>query len=189
MPRAGLSTDVVVRAAADLADDRGACDISIADLARHFGVKPASLYSHVSGSADLQARLARLALDELADLASEALAGRSGTEALVAFANTYRDYARDHPGRYAAARLPLAPDSPAVAAARRHADLTRALLRGYRLPPVAETEAVRFLGSLLHGYASLELGGSFDHSDPPSDATWPRMLDAADHVLRHWPQG
>lgn len=189
MPRAGLTTDVVVRAAADLADGRGSCDVSIADLARHFGVKPASLYSHVSGSADLQARFARLALDELADLASEALAGRSGKDALVAFANTYRDYARRHPGRYAAARLPLAPDSPAIDAARRHAELTRSLLRGYRLSPAAETEAVRFLGSLLHGYASLELGGSFDHSHPSSDATWPRMLDAIDAVLRHWPKG
>src|SRR6478736_4231049 len=113
MPRAGLTTEVVVRAAADLADEVGFDSATVSAVARRLGVQVASLYSHVAGAAELQEGVARLALEELA--------GRSGRDALVAFATTYRTYARDRPGRYAATRLRVAPDSPAVEAGRRHA--------------------------------------------------------------------
>ena len=76
MARAGLSTDRVVRAGADLADEVGFDDVTVSALARRLGVRVASLYSHVGGSDDLRTRIALLALDELADLASAALAGR-----------------------------------------------------------------------------------------------------------------
>ncbi|WP_407812589.1 TetR-like C-terminal domain-containing protein, partial [Staphylococcus aureus] len=34
------------------------------------------------------------------------------------------------------------------------------------------------LGSVFHGYASLELGGSFSHSAPDSAESWSRILEA-----------
>jgi AcrR family transcriptional regulator len=187
VPRAGLTTDRVVRAGADLADEAGLDAVTLSAVARGFDVKVASLYSHVAGSADLREGIARLALDELADLASDALAGRSGRDALVAFATTYRDYAREHPGRYAATRIPLPAGSPAVAAGRRHAALTRSILRGYDLDETASVHAVRLLGSVFHGFADLELSGSFDHSAPPAGDSWLAILDALDTTLRQWP--
>ena len=186
MARAGLSTGRVVRAGADLADEVGFDDVTVSALARRLGVRVASLYSHVGGSDDLRTRIALLALDELADLASAALAGRSGKEALVAFAGAYRDYARQHPGRYAAMQVRLSPEAEAAGPGGRHADLTRAILRGYGLEGDDETHAVRLIGSVVHGFASLELGGSFDHSAPPPDRTWPRILDGVDDMLRAW---
>jgi len=186
VPRAGLTTDRVVRAAADLADEVGLEAATVSAVARALGVQTASLYSHVDGAVGLQEGVARLALDELADLASEAVAGRSGRDALVGFATTYRDYARRHPGRYAATRVRLAPDSPAVAAGRRHAALTRAVLRGYRLDEPDTVHAVRLLGSVIHGYTELELSGSFDHSEPPSEESWSRILDTLHATLGIW---
>lgn len=186
MPRAGLTTDRVVRAAADLADEEGFDAVTASAVARLFDVKAASLYSHVAGTADLRTRVALLALEELADLAAAAVAGRAGMDALAAFGNVYRDYARTHPGRYDATRLRLDADTAAASAGGRHAALTRAILRGYRLTGDDETHAVRLVGSVLHGYASLELAGSFDHSEPPSDVTWPRILDGLDRMLRTW---
>ena len=47
--------------------------------------------------------------------------------------DVYRDYAREHPGRYAAARYRLDPETAAASAGVRHAQLTRAVLRGYDL--------------------------------------------------------
>ena len=131
--------------------------------------------------------IAALALNELADLVAEALAGRSGKDALVACADCYRDYARAHPGRYAATRIPLAADSPAVAAGRRHAELTRSVLRGYRIDETDTVHAVRLLGSVFHGFAELERGGGFAHSAPSSDESWTRILDVLDATLRDWP--
>jgi AcrR family transcriptional regulator len=186
MARAGLSSEKVVRAGADLADEVGFEEVTVSALARRLGVRVASLYSHVGGSEDLRTRIALLALDELADRASEALAGRAGKDALVAFAGAYRDFAREHPGRYAATRLRLSPEAAASGPGGRHADLTRAILRGYGLTGADQTHAVRLIGSVVHGFTSLELGGSFDHSDPPPDRTWPRILDGVDDMLRSW---
>jgi AcrR family transcriptional regulator len=186
MPRAGLTTDRVVRAAADLADAEGFDAVTASAVARLFDVKAASLYSHVTGTDDLRTRVALLALEELADLAAAAVAGRADADALVAFANVYRDYARSHPGRYDATRLRLDARTAAASAGGRHAALTRAILRGYGLAGDHETHAVRLIGSVLHGYTSLELAGGFDHSDPPGDQTWPWILDGLDRMLRVW---
>lgn len=61
MVRAGLTTDRVVEAAADLADSIGLDKVTVSALARGFGVKDASLYSHVRSVQDLRTRVALLA--------------------------------------------------------------------------------------------------------------------------------
>ncbi|MDR8414830.1 TetR/AcrR family transcriptional regulator [Nonomuraea sp. 3-1Str] len=208
MARAGVTAERLTRAAADLADEIGFHNVTVSALARGFGVKPAALYAHVQDAQDLRIRVGGLALTELADRVGEALAGRAGKDALVAFADAYRDYARQFPGRYAAAQLQLDPEtvtaataspgsavgaavSPAVgaavSAARRHAELTRAILRGYGLSEPDQTDAVRMVNSTLHGYVSLETAGQFRHHPREVELSWARTLDALDTVLRHWP--
>ncbi|MEU0137208.1 WHG domain-containing protein [Streptomyces sp. NPDC006296] len=187
MARAGLTPERLTRAGAELADEVGFDKVTVAALARQFGVKDASLYSHLKNSQDLRTRIALLALEELADRVSAALAGRAGKDALEAFANAYRDYAREHPGRYDAARLRLDPATAAAGAGPRHSQMSRAVLRGYDLAEPDQTHAVRLLGSVFHGYISLESAGGFDHSRPGSQESWSRVLDALDALLRNWP--
>lgn len=186
MARVGLTTERLTEAGAELADEVGFEQVTVSELARRFDVRVASLYSHVRNSQELKTRIALLALAELADRAAEAIAGRAGKDALTAFADVYRDYAREHPGRYAAAQLRL---DPAPAAAGRHAQLTRAILRGYELSEPDQTHAVRLLGSVVHGYVSLELASGFSHSAPDTQETWSRILEALDALLRNWPIG
>ncbi|MET9331607.1 TetR-like C-terminal domain-containing protein [Streptomyces cellulosae] len=186
-PRVGLTTERLAQAGATLADEVGFDRVTVSELARRFDVKVASLYSHVKNSHDLKTRIALLALEELADRAADALAGRAGKDALVALANVYRDYAREHPGRYAAAQFRLDPEAAAASAGVRHAKMTRALLRGYDLDEPDQTHAVRLLGSVFHGYVSIEMGGGFSHSAPDTEETWSRVLDALDTLLRSWP--
>ncbi|MGC3001146.1 TetR/AcrR family transcriptional regulator [Streptomyces sp. G35A] len=187
MGRAGLTAERLTLAGADLADEVGFEQVTVSELARRFDVKVASLYSHVRNSQDLRTRIALLALEELADRAADALAGRAGKDALTALADVYRDYAREHPGRYAAAQFRLSPEAAASSAGVRHAQMTRALLRGYDLTEPDQTHAVRLLGSVFHGYVSLEMGGGFSHSAPDTQETWSRVLDALDALLRNWP--
>ena len=187
MVRAGLTTERVVRAGAELADEVGFDQVTVSELARRFDVKVASLYSHVKSSQDLRTRIALFALEELADRAADALAGRAGKDALIAFANAYRDFGREHPGRAAAARLRMDPETAAASAGVRHAQMTRAILRGYDLTEPDQTHAVRLLGSVFHGYSSLETAGGFSHSAPDSQESWTRILDALDALLRNWP--
>ena len=66
VPRAGLSGDAVTRAAADLADEVGLDAVTLAALARQFGVAVPSLYAHVRSAADVRTRVALLAAAERA---------------------------------------------------------------------------------------------------------------------------
>ncbi|NRQ37879.1 TetR family transcriptional regulator [Nonomuraea sp. NN258] len=187
MARAGLTLERLVEAAADLADEVGLENVTVAGLARRFGVKEAGLYARVGNAHDLRVKVAVLALAELADLVAAALAGRAGKDALVAFANAYRDYARLHPGRYAATQVELDPETARASAARRHSDMTRAILRGYTLAEPDQTDAVRLLGSIFHGFVSLERAGGFRHHPRAADESWARALDTLDVALRNWP--
>ncbi|MFE9628940.1 TetR/AcrR family transcriptional regulator [Streptomyces sp. NPDC006527] len=188
MGRAGLTPERLAEAGAELADEVGFDQVTVTALARRFDVKVASLYSHLRSSRDLKTRIALLALEELADRGSAALAGRAGKDALTALANVYRDYAREHPGRYAAARFRLDPEAAAASAGARHSQMTRAILRGYDLTEPDQTHAVRLLGSFFHGYTSLELAGGFSHSAPDSQESWSSILNALDSLLRNWPE-
>jgi hypothetical protein len=115
------------------------------------------------------------------------VAGRAGKDALVAFAGAYRSYAKRHPGRYAGARMELDPETARKSAGVRHSEMTRAILRAYGLPEPDETDAVRMLGAVFHGYVSLETSGSFQHTPRDVEASWARTLDALDSALRNWP--
>ncbi|MGV9539185.1 TetR/AcrR family transcriptional regulator [Streptosporangium sandarakinum] len=184
MARAGLTAERLVRAGAELADEVGFDQVTLSALARRFDVRVASLYSHLKNSRDLRTGIALFALEELADRAAAALAGRAGRDALAALGNVYRDYAREHPGRYDATRLRLDPDTAAASAGGRHTRMTRAILRGYDLTEADRTHAVRLLGSVFHGYISLEAAGGFSHSDPGTQESWEWILDHLDALLR-----
>ncbi|HET6856209.1 MAG TPA: WHG domain-containing protein [Streptomyces sp.] len=185
--RAGLNAERLVRAGADLADEIGFEHTTPTALAQRLGVRTASLYSHVKNAHDLKTGIALLALEELADQVGAAIAGRAGKDALTAFANAYRAYARQHPGRFVAARFRLDPEAAAASAGGRHALMTRAILRGYDLAEPQQTHAVRMLGSLFSGYVGLEAAGDFDHSAPDSEESWAEILNALDSLLRNWP--
>ncbi|WP_424216535.1 TetR/AcrR family transcriptional regulator (plasmid) [Streptomyces sp. BI20] len=188
MVRVGLTPERLVRAAGEMADEIGFEHVTLSALARRFGVKPASLYAHVRNSEDLKVRVALAALEELADEAAEAVAGRAGRDALVAFAEAYRTYARRRPGCFTAARHPLPPEVAAASAGVRHSRMSRALLRAYGLGEPDETHAVRLLGAFFNGFVTLEAAGGFAHSAPSGEESWQAILTALDHLLRTWPE-
>src|SRR5690242_16473695 len=102
--RAGLTTERVTVAAAEMADEVGLPGLTVTGLAKRLGVRDASLYSHVASLQDVRTRVAILAAAEMADAIGTAVAGRSGKEALLAFGGAYRRYAVKNPGRYAASQ-------------------------------------------------------------------------------------
>ncbi|MGR6973505.1 TetR/AcrR family transcriptional regulator [Streptomyces cynarae] len=188
MPRAGLTVERIVAAAADLADEVGFENVTVSALARHFGVKDASLYSHVRNLQELRTRVALLAGGEMIDRIAAAVAGRAGKEALAAFAGAYREYAHRHPGRYAATQIridqSLVADSPAL---RRTAEITYGMLRAYGLDEPDLTDAVRLLRSTFHGYCALEAAGGFG-APRDVEASWDRAVDALHVALENWPR-
>ncbi|MEU5316791.1 TetR-like C-terminal domain-containing protein [Streptomyces sp. NPDC021056] len=188
MARAGITPDRLTAAAADLADEVGFESVTLSALARRFGVKDASLYSHVRNLQELRTRVALLAGGEMIDRIAAAVAGRAGKDALAAFAGAYREYALECPGRYAATQIridqALVADSPGL---RRTAEITYGMLRAYGLEEPDLTDAVRLLRSTFHGYCALEASGSFG---APRDVqkSWKRTIDALHVLLQNWPR-
>ncbi|MEU6489438.1 TetR/AcrR family transcriptional regulator [Streptomyces sp. NPDC046984] len=188
MARAGLSAERLVAAAAELADEVGYDNVTMSALARRFGVKDASLYSHIRNMQDLRIRLALFAGREMIDHIAVAVAGRAGRDALTAFADAYRAYARRHPGRYAATQIridpSLVPGSPAM---RRTAEITYGMLRAYGLDEPDLTDAVRLLRSTFHGFCMLEATGGFG-APRDVETSWAKAVDALHGALEHWPR-
>ncbi|MFF3851862.1 TetR/AcrR family transcriptional regulator [Micromonospora sp. NPDC002575] len=188
MPRAGLNQQVVVREAARLADEVGLDRLTLAALAGRLGVALPSLYKHVKGVDALAQKLAALATAELADALTAAVAGRAGEDALRAVAAAYRDYARRHPGRYAAAqRAPDPGDPDHVAAAGRAVGAIYAILRGYGLDGDDAVDATRALRSGLHGFLALEAAGGFG-LPRDVDRSYDRLVAGLDAAFRSWPR-
>ncbi|QKW07828.1 WHG domain-containing protein [Streptomyces sp. NA04227] len=189
MVRAGLTAERVTAMGAELADEVGLDKVTMSQVARRLGVKDASLYAHVRGLEDLRGRIALQAADEKTVRIAMAMAGRSGKDALVAYANAWREYAQQHPGRYTATQTPIEIDPELVARApgpRRAVELTYGMLRGYGLAEPDLTDAVRLLRSTFHGFVALEAAGGFAHERAPRES-WVRALDALHALLENWP--
>ncbi|MFF7467538.1 WHG domain-containing protein [Streptomyces sp. NPDC008092] len=189
MARAGITADRLVAAAAELADEAGFEQVSLSALARRFGVRDASLYAHVRSLQDLRHRLALLAGGEMIDRIAVAVAGRSGRDALAAYADAYRAYALAHPGRYAATQIRIDPAlvAPGNPAMRRTVEITYGMLRGYGLNEPDLTDAVRLLRATFHGYCALEATGGFN-APREVRASWERAIDALHIALENWPR-
>ncbi|HEY2769932.1 MAG TPA: WHG domain-containing protein [Solirubrobacteraceae bacterium] len=183
MPRVGLDPDAVVDAAARIADTDGLEAVTLARLAADLGVRPPSLYVHVSGLADLHARLGARGARELADELQLSAAGRAGREALDAIGYAYRDYATEHPGSYEALqRLPGSSDAD-LSAATAVVDVVLAVLRGYGIEGGEAIHATRIIRSAFHGFVTLERVGGF--AIPLElDETFARLLATLDQGLR-----
>jgi len=185
VPRAGLAAASVTEAGAALADEVGFDQLSMGLLAERLGVKTPSLYKHVDNLADLNHRIAILAMIELGDALRDATQGRAGGDALAAAAHAMRAYVKEHPGRYAAGNgaQPTGPDDPLIPAANRLLGSLSAVLRGYQLEPSDEIHALRMLRSILHGFATIEATGGFQFdTDIDESFTW--MVDLIDRGLQ-----
>ncbi|MFI2365894.1 TetR/AcrR family transcriptional regulator [Promicromonospora sp. NPDC019610] len=168
MPRAGLSHDAVVRLALEVVDDGGAggfADLTLAKVAAKAGVAAPSLYKHVGSLADLRREVALIAVREVTAAATSATVGRAGSDALRALATSWRTYAHEHPGRYAATQIGPDPEDPADAASREAAAesvrVVGAVLHGFGLPDDRLIDAIRAVRAGFHGFVVLELGGGF----------------------------
>ncbi len=183
MPRAGLSTQKVIAEAAVVVDVVGWDNLTLAAVADRLNVRLPSLYKHIASLTALRQGVAALATRELADTLTSAAVGRSGSQALFAIANAYRDYARTHPGRYQATiRAPQPDDTAHVDAAGAVLRVVLAVLAGYGISGNDAIDITRALRAALHGFVTLEVAGGFGMPQD-IDHSYRRMLTGFDRAL------
>ena len=158
MPRAGLNRERVVDEATAVADAVGFDRLSLAAVAERTGVRLPSLYKHIESLDGLRRDVAVRALEELAATVTPAVGGGTGADGLRALAGAYRDYARQHPGRYAATVRAPRPDDEAHAVAAEAAWIAERLRAEVLLVPDAghypQTEAPEIVNPALVGFCA-----------------------------------
>ena len=169
-----------------MADEVGLSQLTLAALAARLGVRQPSLYKHIDGMGGLRRGLAIRAKSELADILARAAIGRERGDAITAIAHAYRAWAREHPGRYAAAQHAPAADHPDdIAASQAALDVVTAVLAGYQLREDDAIDATRALRSTLHGFVTLELGGGFG-LPVDIDRSFERLIRGLVTALANW---
>jgi AcrR family transcriptional regulator len=162
VPRVGLDLTIVLQTAAELADQHGLEQVTLAMLAKKLGIRPPSIYNHVDGLGDLRKKLAIYGLKQLTVQMMHAAAGRAKEDAIYAIGEAYVTFARIHPGLYEACLWAPAPgDEEYKRAASELVDLVIRVVHSFGLKEEEALHAVRGFRSLLHGFASLEQKGGF----------------------------
>jgi hypothetical protein len=132
---------------------------------------------------DLRRRIAARGAGQLAEALAVAAAGKSRLDSLRAVADTYRAYARAHPGTYATLQRAPDEDGGEFATAARHlVDVIVAVLEGYSIHGDEAIHAVRVVRAALHGFVVLERDEGF--RIPLSvDESYERMVAVLDRGL------
>jgi AcrR family transcriptional regulator len=173
MPRVGLAAGDVVAAAASLADETGFDHVTMGLVAERLGVRPPSLYKHVADLADLQHRIAALAMTELGDAVRDATQGRAGLDALSALLTATPTVGARFGGE----------DDPLYRATARILASFAAVLRGYGIAEEEMDHAIRTIRCTVHGFAMLQASDGFQWTGEPDDSfDW--MIQFIDRGLR-----
>jgi AcrR family transcriptional regulator len=186
MPRMGVTHERVVAEAAAVADEVGLDALTLAAVAKRLGISLPGLYKHIDSLDSLRRDLALLGARDLIGVMSAAAVGRSGRDALLAIAHSYRAYAAAHPGRCAASvQAPDPADAEHLAASEAAVGILLAVLDGYHLRGDDAIHAIRMLRAALHGFTTLEAVGGFGL--PQSvDVTFSRLIDSLDATFAGW---
>lgn len=187
MPRVGLTPGLVVAEAAALSDELGFDSLSLAAVAKRFGVAAPSLYKHVDGLTGLRRQVALLAVTELGGRLQGAAVGLSGPDAVRALFTAYRSYAHQHPGGYTAIQRGPEPSDPeAYATFARPVEVIAAVLRGFDIPEGRMVHTIRALRSAVHGFIDLEAQGGFRMPED-IDESYDVLVEGFVRALERWP--
>jgi AcrR family transcriptional regulator len=169
MPRAGLTSDAVVDLALEVIDEQGPNAVSLASIAARAGVATPSLYKHVDSLTELRSRVSARILTEMTAVATDAVVGRSGDDAITALMRRMRQYAVEHPNRYAFVPADPVHDPALVEAATGLLQVFFAVVRGYDLDGSAAVHAIRCLRVIVYGFSSIESSGGFGLAEDQSE--------------------
>lgn len=187
--RPGLTLEKLVDAALALAQQQGEGAVTLGALAKHFGVKPPSLYNHVKNLAELKREMRLRGLQALHQRLQDACMGLAGRDALFALCQAYRHFGREQPALYQMTLAATEEDGEALhQAGRKLLALIFAILQAYQLKDDELIHATRCLRSALHGFVSLENQQGFA-MPTDLDVSYTLLVQQLDRMLTHWQPG
>ena len=178
MPKQRVNLHDVTWTALMLIDRQSLDALSLSAVATELGIRPSALYTYFDSLDDLRYAVAvQSTVNLTADLRNAAI-GQAGGDAITALAHTYRGFASDHPGQYAATLAP--PRSASDELARASNDLTDVFARAivnYGHQGDAAIHAARAARSAIHGFVALEAGRCLDDGTD-RDASFAHLISS-----------
>jgi AcrR family transcriptional regulator len=160
--RPKLDSQVIIKAAANLADTVGLDRITLAAVAKNLSVKTPSLYNHIEGMLGLKRELAVFAVKSLTEKLTQGTIGKSGDEAVKSLLSAYREFAKERPGLYEAAGKSGRRDDEEMLAVRTQLiSVMIKVLALYNLSEDNVIHATRVIRSIASGFILHESAGYF----------------------------
>ncbi|GAC1463984.1 MAG: TetR/AcrR family transcriptional regulator [Ktedonobacteraceae bacterium] len=183
--RTSLDSASVVQAAAALIDTIGLEEITLGELAAHLKVRTPSLYNHIAGLPGLRRELALFGTREIVKRMGLVVMGKAGDDAIIALADAYRAFIKEHPGLYAATLRAAGPDDEELQAVSQELiDIVLRVLASYGLHDEDALHAVRAIRSIIHGFATLENARGFE-IPIECDETFRRLITMFVASIKH----
>lgn len=167
MSKAGINKEKIILAAANLAAEDGLSNLNFHKLADKLGVRPPSLYNHVSGIEGLKRDMMLYAIPVLTKKVTLAVVGLSDMAALKAFSMAYYTFAVENPGLYEAMQWwNRSADEEVHEAFNDFISVIDKILAPYKLDEQQRQHIYCLLRGAMHGFSSIAAFAGFD-SDMP----------------------
>jgi len=170
-PRIGLNFNELFRTSIEIVDKEGWEALTISYLAKKLTIQPPSIYNHIKNLDELKNKVATYAISQLYDKLETSVFAKSKEEAIYSLANSYIDFAKNHPGLYQStlsSHHTLGNEYHTIG--KKILDLIFDILKPYNLSEIELIHTVRGLRSILHGFVSLENHEGFGINIPLNDS-------------------
>lgn len=174
----GLNREALIDAAKRLIEESGVSAFSMRTLADKLGVKAASLYAHIESMDALFTEVGLSALNDQKAAQLFAVQGEKRDQAVMALADSYRAFAKEHSELYRLImQMPMGNNEALKTAAAMTAEPVMQVLADYSISVERRMHWQRVLRGVMHGFASQEAAGYFSH--------YPVALEESYHLAIH----
>lgn len=162
MARAGLDKEIIVRRAAQMANEYGLENITLKMIAQECGVQTPSLYNHIKSLEDLKKNLMLYGWKQMESQILHAVCGVSGYEALRAMCYAFYDYATANPGVFNAMLwYNKFQDGESMEATDGLFSVIFKVMEGVHISQEKASHLIRTFRSFLEGFSLLVNNGAF----------------------------
>lgn len=181
----GITKNVIFEAAIELVAEKGFETFSLRELAARLEVKPASLYSHIEGVAEICTAVGMTSIERLEEALAKAGDKEERDAAFLAITEAYRRFAVQNPGLY---RAIMSLPSTTIGLLKQNEGRTIAPLMDIVARYVEDHDDavnfIRFYRSAMHGFIMLEGSGFMRDADIPHDASYKMLTEACLEKLK-----
>lgn len=151
-----LTKEKIIKTAFILADEIGINQLTFPKLAEKLDIKYPSLYNHFNNMDDLKTEMTVSFLKELNLNLIQKIVGKSGSDAIIEFAYTYKKFAFENKTAYGLfMSIPNAENEKVHSLVKEIGGIIRQILAFYIKDQTYLIHKSRALRSMLHGFISL----------------------------------